>query len=67
MPNRIRVSVREVDFVGPVTHVRVDPLNVERGRLSLMVKLPSTAGGPSFRRGRRWSSGGIRATPTGPA
>jgi hypothetical protein len=35
-----------VDFVGPITQVRVDPLNAESGRSSLMVKLPSSAGGP---------------------
>lgn len=46
VPNRMRASVRAVDFVGPITQVHVVPLNARAGDASLMIKLPSNAGGP---------------------
>jgi spermidine/putrescine transport system ATP-binding protein len=45
VPNRIRAKVRDVDFVGPVTQIHLNPLVADQS--SLMVKLPSSISGPA--------------------
>ena len=43
LPNRIRVSIEEASFVGPVSQIRVRAL--AKPEVTLMVKLPSRATG----------------------
>jgi spermidine/putrescine transport system ATP-binding protein len=52
VPNRVRARVRAVDFVGPITQIHLDPLNGAADRSPLMVKLPSSAGGPAVSSGQ---------------
>lgn len=48
--NRMRVRVREVSFIGPVTQVQVDPIAAAAS--PLMVKLASRVDGPSVNVGQ---------------
>ena len=46
--NRTRARVHEIDFVGPVTQVLVNPLDSAGGQPPLMIKLASSVEGPSL-------------------